>query len=53
MQERHINYNPSYPWNVEGKDVQNISSNYYPVSSAIVIRDTDKDLQATIMNDRA
>lgn len=32
----------------------NISSNYYPVDSAIAMRDqTGKNLQVTIMNDRA
>ena len=30
----------------------NISSNYYPVDSAIAIRDTNKSLQVTVMNDR-
>jgi len=53
MQERRLNFNPSYPWNAEHKDTQNISSNFYPVSSAIAIRDNEKKVQATIMNDRA
>ena len=44
MQERRLNFNPSYPWNVDNKDVQNISSNFYPVSSAIAIRDTKKGI---------
>lgn len=33
--------------------ISNISANYYPVDSAIAIRDqTGKNLQVTIMNDR-
>ena len=53
MQERRLNFNPTYPWNAEHKDTQNISGNFYPVTSAIAIRDSEKKLQATIMNDRA
>lgn len=51
MQERRINYNPSYPWNKQ--DRQNISSNYYPVDSAIAMRDVSRGIQVTVMNDRA
>ena len=36
MQERRLNYNPRFPWS---PDAQNISSNFYPVDSAIAIRD--------------
>jgi hypothetical protein len=50
MQQRRINYNPSYEWY---SDKQNISSNYYPVDSAIAIRDSAKHRQVTVMNDRA
>jgi hypothetical protein len=36
MQERRINYNSAYNWS---NDIQNISGNFYPVDSAIVMRD--------------
>jgi len=51
MQERKINYNPRFPWPVA--DWQNVSSNYYPVDSAIAVKDTKKQRQVTILNDRA
>lgn len=50
MQERRLNWNPSFEWN---HDKQNISGNFYPVDSAIAIRDYSKLRQATVMNDRA
>ena len=50
MQERKLNFNPGFDWN---KDQQNISSNFYPVDSAIAIRDAAKGMQATVINDRA
>jgi len=51
MQERRLNFNPRFPW--PSKDEQNVSSNYYPVDSAIVVKDMKKGRQVTIMNDRA
>lgn len=36
MQERRLNFNPNYNWY---NDKQNISNNYYPVDSAIAMRD--------------
>lgn len=39
MQERIVNFNPSYPWSF---DKQNISANFYPVDSAIAMRDVRK-----------
>lgn len=50
MQERRINYNPRFEWN---KDKNNITGNYYPVDSAIAIRDNAKKRQATVLNTRA
>lgn len=50
MQERRLNYNPSFKWATEP---QNISGNFYPVDSAIAMIDTIKNLQITVMNDRA
>ena len=38
MQERRLNWRPSYMPDTD----QNISSNYYPVNSAIVLRDLNK-----------
>jgi len=49
MQERRINYNPRFEWN---KDKNNITGNYYPVDSAIAIRDVGRKRQATILNTR-
>lgn len=40
MQERILNYRPTWDW----KGTQNISGNYYPVQTAMVIRDTQKNL---------
>jgi len=51
MQERRLNYNPRFPWPV--KDEQNVSGNYYPVDSALIVKDLKKQRQVTIMNDRA
>lgn len=41
MQERKLNYNPKFPWPIS--DAQNVSSNYYPVDSAIAVRDSKKN----------
>jgi len=50
MQERIINYQPTYT----RESPQNISSNFYPVVSAIAMRDITKDSnkQVTVLNDR-
>ena len=51
MVERNVNLRPSF--NFTDK-TSNISANYYPVDSAIVVRDQNgSNLQVTIMNDRA
>jgi hypothetical protein len=49
MQERILNYRPT--WDLELTAKQNITANYYPVNSAIAIR--DDDWQMTVMNTRA
>jgi len=49
MQKRRLNYRPT--WNLN--TTQNASANYYPVNSAIVIRDKDEPVQLTVINDRA
>jgi hypothetical protein len=49
MQKRILNYRPTWDWS--GK--QNITANYYPVQTAIAIRDTNQTLQMTVMNSRS
>jgi len=49
MQERILNYRPT--WEYSGE--QNISSNYYPVASAIAMRDTATKRQVTVLNERS
>jgi hypothetical protein len=39
MQERRIDFSPSFPWAHTKKDVMRIAGNYYPVDSAIAMRD--------------
>ena len=51
MQERRLNWRQSYSMN-DGT-VQNISSQFYPVTSAIALRDIGSSKQVTIMNDRS
>ncbi len=50
MQERRLNWRPSYMPDTD----QNISSNYYPVNSAIVLRglNNQNEKEVVIMNDR-
>lgn len=51
MLERNLYHRESYPYS---EKTSNISSNYYPIDSAIVMRDQNgSNLQVTIMNDRA
>ena len=47
MQERILNYRSSYNFTTN----QNVSSNYYPITSAIAMRDHGK--QVTIITDRS
>jgi len=49
MQERILNYRPSWNWSGD----QNISSNYYPVNTAIAMRDVNSSRQATVLNERS
>lgn len=49
MQKRVLNKRPDFTTN----DHQNVSSNYYPVNSAIAIIDTEKQLQLVVNNDRS
>ena len=49
MQTRILNKRPDF--NLETN--MTVSSNYYPVNSAIAIKNADKSLQMTVMNDRS
>lgn len=49
MVERKLNYQSSY---VQDHCDFNISNNFYPVTSAIAIRDPATSLQLTVLNDR-
>lgn len=58
MQQRKVNHRDS--WDLMARDTPadkqkfNISTNYYPVDSAIAMRDFNgSELQVTVMNDRA
>ena len=48
MQKRVLNYRPT--WNFS--TILNVTQNYYPVNSAIVIRDDTNMGQLTLMNTR-
>lgn len=48
MQQRILNKRPDFDFASD----QVVSSNYYPVNSAIVIVDKNDDIQLTVMNDR-
>jgi len=52
MQERILNYRPSYNISIADGGL-NITANYYPVVSAIAIRDPITKKQMTVMNDRS
>ena len=49
MQERVLNYRPT--WDLVTDEY--ISANYYPINHAIAIKDTNQNLQMTVMNDRS
>lgn len=48
MQERKLNYRPT--WDLKTKSNLDIPANYFPVNSAIAIKDESK--QMTVINDR-
>jgi len=52
MQERILNYRPSYNVSIADGGL-NITANYYPVVSAIAIRDPVTNKSMTVMNDRS
>lgn len=49
MMRRLRNYRPDYDFN--GSD-EPVSSNYYPITSKILIRDEKQDLEVAVINDR-
>jgi len=55
MQERILNYRPTWDLvNTNYKDsLENVTANYYPINSAISMREVGGDRQFTVMNDRS
>ena len=55
MQKRILNYRPTWDLvNTNYKDaLQNITANFYPINSAITMRDINSDRAFTVMNDRS
>lgn len=52
MQKRILNYRPT--WNLTlASGGSNITANYYPIQTAIAIRDETTGMQMTVMNDRS
>lgn len=49
MQKRVLNYRKSFDF----LSFEQNSGNYYPINSAISMIDTAKNLQLTVLNDRA
>ncbi|CAI8046007.1 Lysosomal alpha-mannosidase, partial [Geodia barretti] len=49
MLERVRNYRPTWKYN----NTEPVTGNYYPVDSRIFIKDEDRGVQFTVMNDRA
>ncbi|XP_066143340.1 lysosomal alpha-mannosidase-like [Euwallacea fornicatus] len=50
MIERKLNYRPTFTYN---STVEPVTSNYYPVTSKIVIKDQEKKLQVAVLNERS
>jgi hypothetical protein len=54
MQKRVLNYRPT--WDIQANyndSLQNVTANYYPINSAISMRDIFSTRQFTVLNDRA
>ena len=49
MQKRVLNYRSTFTLDTD----MTVSANYYPINTAIAIRDSDSGVQMTVMNDRA
>lgn len=52
MMERKVDWNPAFPVFPDPETKQHVSGNYYPVTSAIIMRDLKKHRQITVMPDR-
>lgn len=50
MIQRTKNSRSDYPFDVTD---ESISSNYYPITSKILIRDEQKNLEVAVLNDRS
>lgn len=54
MQKRILNYRPT--WNLSSYNyndsLENVTANYYPINSAIQLKDVNSDRVFTVMNDR-
>mmetsp|Transcript_30443 Transcript_30443/g.29837 ORF Transcript_30443/g.29837 Transcript_30443/m.29837 type:complete len:97 (+) Transcript_30443:2490-2780(+) len=50
MQKRVLNYRPT--WDFSNTDTT-ITFNYYPISTAIALKDTSSKVQMTVMNSRS
>ncbi|KAJ8970122.1 hypothetical protein NQ317_003840 [Molorchus minor] len=48
--KRVVNHRPDYTYN---SSVEPVASNYYPVTSRIVIRDDEKDVEVAVLTDRS
>ena len=49
MQKRRLDWRPDF----DLKTISKMSSNFYPIDSAIALRDVNSSLQMTVMNDRS
>jgi len=50
MQKRILNYRPTWVWDATS---QPVSQNYYPINSALSLKDASSQRQFTVMNDRS
>lgn len=50
MMERSLFLRPDYDYD---SSVEPVASNYYPVTSKITIKDDQKDLRVSVLNDRS
>jgi len=54
MQKRILNFRPT--WNIENnykESNENVTANYYPINTAISMKDEKQGKVFTVMNDRA
>ena len=53
MQKRILNYRPT--WDIQGNyndSNENVTANYYPINSAIHMKEVNSDREFTVMNGR-